>query len=164
MTLTKTEFLTQLETWRTALWDFIDGLSEAQFTVQRDSGGWSIKDHLMHLAIWEKGMTALLHYQLRQEAMGLTTELWDSAGYDEFNDVIFQQHREKSVAEVLAALKSEQAAFDEVFAPLSDADLVKPYKHYQPEEIDGDNPIYGNLVGNTFGHYEEHLPWMQALV
>jgi hypothetical protein len=167
MILTKTEFLTQLEAGRTALWGFINGLSETQLSAKRDAAGWAIQDHLIHLAIWEKGLTALLHYQPRWEAMGLDPVMVaNTTDFDLVNDIIFQQHRTKSSAEVLATLQAEQAAFDQVFAPLTEPDLAKNYNHYQSQETEPDkgHPIIGLLGGDTYAQYAEHLPWMQALV
>ncbi|MBC7872040.1 MAG: hypothetical protein H7Y09_14435, partial [Chitinophagaceae bacterium] len=46
---------------------------------------------------------------------------------------------------------------------LSDADLMRPYNYYQPESAQA-APIIDRIAGNTFGHYEEHIPWMQAIV
>jgi|GEM_PF-2242113 len=37
------------------------------------------------------------------------------------------------------------------------------YNHYQPRSTQT-APMIGHIAGNTFGHYEEHLPWMQAIV
>lgn len=166
--VSKAEFLRRLEAGRRKLWAFIDSLTPEQFTAKRDAAGWAIKDHLVHLAVWEKGITALLGYQPRYPVMGVDEALAfaEHSTVDEMNDAIFVQHKDDSLEDVLAALKREQAAFDQVVAAKSDADLMQTYSHYQPDEPGDESgaPIFGWMVGNTFEHYAEHLPWMQALV
>ena len=46
---------------------------------------------------------------------------------------------------------------------MSDADLQRPYNHYQPSS-DRQQPVIGWIIGNTYGHYEEHQPWIAAIV
>lgn len=162
------EFFKRLNAGRSELWAFIDSLTPEQLSAKRDTGGWAIKDHLIHLAMWEKGMTALMSYQPRYAAMGLD-EAWvfnEHPHFDVMNDVIFKQHKDKSADEVLAVLRDEQAAFSRVMSEKTTADLFKTYSHFQPHEPGDDDgsPILGRLVGNSFGHYAEHLPWIRALV
>ena len=45
-----------------------------------------------------------------------------------------------------------------------DADLQKPYSHYQPKDPDEKRPVVGWVAGNTYEHYAEHIDWInQAL-
>jgi hypothetical protein len=46
---------------------------------------------------------------------------------------------------------------------LSDQDLQKPVSFFQTDSTKTD-PIIGWIVGNTFDHYAEHLPWIAAIV
>ena len=49
---------------------------------------------------------------------------------------------------------------------LTDADLLKTYSHYQPDEPgeDSGSPIVGWITGNTYYHYDEHRVLIEALV
>jgi hypothetical protein len=47
-------------------------------------------------------------------------------------------------------------------AKLSDDDLKSPVSHWSPGTTHQDW-IAWTIVGNTFGHYEEHIPWMKAI-
>jgi hypothetical protein len=47
---------------------------------------------------------------------------------------------------------------------LSDADLQKPYSHYQPGDPDEKRPVIEWVAGNTYEHYEEHAGWIKELV
>src|SRR5687768_10007018 len=69
----KAELLDQLSNGRKHLQELVDSLSDEQIMFQ-GADGWSVKDHLAHLAMWEVGMAALLRRQPRWEAMGLDRE------------------------------------------------------------------------------------------
>jgi len=47
---------------------------------------------------------------------------------------------------------------------LSDEQLELPYDRYvAPFTADTGNPVGMSIAGNSFGHYEEHLPWIEAI-
>src|SRR5436190_21950917 len=48
----------------------INSLTPEQI-ARKDHAGWSIRDHLAHLAQWEAGMSAALRKQPRYEAIGI---------------------------------------------------------------------------------------------
>jgi hypothetical protein len=52
-----------------------------------------------------------------------------------------------------------------IVASLEPGDLLKTYSHYQPDEPGDDSgePVLRWVVGNSSGHYLEHLPWIQRL-
>lgn len=148
-------------------WDefqtYLKTLTETQLTQQTDAAGWTIKDHIMHLAVWEDGLDAVLHKLPRRERMGVDQASWDlMPNFDPMNAVIQKQHQDKSLAEVLATF---QTVHDHVIArvrSMSDEDLHRPYRFYQPDS-DGTTPIYRNILMDTCGHYAEHRPWMEAI-
>ena len=46
---------------------------------------------------------------------------------------------------------------------LTDEDLQRPYSHYQPTS-DRAEPVIEWVKGSTYEHYEEHTPWIAAIV
>lgn len=157
------EFLSQLDAGWAELQAFIASLTAEQLTVPTDAAGWTVKDHLIHLAVWEDGMNAVLARQSRRERMGIPIELWGGDDYDALNAVIQQKHHADSLESVLATLDRVHAELRGRIAALSTTDMLAPYSDYQPDST-STNPIVGSLAGNSFGHYEEHIPWMQAIV
>jgi hypothetical protein len=162
--LTIAELLEKMETGLHTLEEAIGGLTEAQIAAPSTALDWSIKDHVMHLEVWARGIVALMRREPRWQAMGLEPGFVESANVDEINTAIHQQHKDKSWAEVKAAFYATHQAVYEALKALTDADLQKPYAHFQPQMADDSDtqPVVGWIIGNTYEHYEEHLPWMQA--
>jgi uncharacterized protein (TIGR03083 family) len=163
---TKQQLLDSLAQARPQLEAFLDSLAHEQWSHPRDAAGWAVKDHLAHLAVWQDGITALLRYQPRWPTMGLSSEFVEANPIDTINDVIFQQHREKSVQEVQTMFNESRTRFLSVLSELSDDDLHRTYSHYQPFDTSTDSgaPILNWVVGNTSEHVMEHLLWMRAVV
>ena len=142
---------------------YIGTLSEKQITEPKDEGGWTVKDHMIHLAIWEDSLRALLEKRSRPEAMGIDESLWEQGNVDAVNDVIQKRYQNMPLEEVLATLKQCHEKLLATINAMSDEDLMRPHRDFQAHsEID--NPIYHWIAGNTFDHYEEHLSWIQEIV
>ena len=52
--LTKVELMQQTDSTWTALQDALNRLDETQLTMAKDNAGWAVKDHILHLAAWER--------------------------------------------------------------------------------------------------------------
>src|SRR5574341_1330797 len=152
----KQEALVVMAREREALEKVIQGLTDAQLTAP-GKDGWSIRDHLMHIAVWEQGIVALLNRQSRYGAMGLSRDEWQSKDGDEMNALIHERTKARSLADVRAAFHDSHQQMLEVLNRLTEEDLLKPYSHYAPEEPSDDKrPVFAWIAGNTFGHYAEH--------
>ncbi len=141
---------------------FIDGLSEAQLTELTDAGGWTVKDHLAHLAIWESGLHALLAKQPVREAMDVEREIWKQVD-DAINAVIQKRYQQLPLAESLTLLRQKHEQTVMMINAMEDSDLTRPYSDFQPKS-DSQAPIIEWIAGMGFGHYGDHLPWMRAIV
>jgi uncharacterized damage-inducible protein DinB len=148
---------------RSELKQVFSGLSEAQMIQPGADGGWSVKDHLAHLAAWERGIVALLNRQPRWPAMGLDEETVDRSEEDEINAMLDQLNRGRALADVLADFEQAHRDMLAVLERLSFDDLLKPYSDYDPG-VDSRNPVLGSITGNTCDHYTEHRPWVQKVV
>ncbi len=163
MTVSRAEIISRMSYGWNRLHAYLKTLSEDQLTQPTDAGGWTIKDHLAHLGAWEDGVDALLNKQSRPERMGLDDAAWASDGFDLKNDIIKKQHQDKALAEVLKAFETIHHRLISTIQSLADADLMSPYKSYAPDSST-ESPVFGSIVGNTYGHYAEHLPWIAAIV
>jgi hypothetical protein len=163
---TKSELLARMAEARAPLEQAVSQLSEAQLTTVDIQSGWSIKHHLAHLAAWEIGIAALLQRRPRWEAMGLDEATVASHETDDLNAIIYQQNKNRSLAEVRAYFHEAHQQMLMALASLSDEDLFKTYSYYQPDEPgdDSGDPILNWIIGNTYEHYAEHQAWIEALL
>ncbi len=162
---TKHELVEQLHQSWTALEEMLRRLSDEQMTGPRDQVGWSIKDHLDHLSVWEEGIAALLERKPRFAAMGLPFATSESSNEDEENAIIREHTRSRTLFETRTAMRASREHLERALSSLTDADLLKPYSYYQPSDPrpDADQPVMRWIVGNSSGHCLEHLPWMLAI-
>ena len=141
---------------------FREQYTPAQLITPTDAAGWTAKDHIIHLAVWEDGMYAVLDKTSHSEQMGFDSALW-GRGYDVINDMIWKQHRDKSLEDVLMKFEKVHLRLISKVETLSDEDLALPYSHYQPVS-DREYPVIGYIVGNTYEHYAEHQEWIEAII
>lgn len=139
--------------------------SADQMTIPIDAGGWTIKDHLAHLAAWQRSMLFLLSHRPRHLGLGVEEPLYLSDNTDAINTAIQRLHKDDVLADVLAELaRVYQTLIDRVTA-LSEADLQKTYSDYLPDEpgTDSGDPILWRINGNVGAHFADHIPWMRAI-
>lgn len=163
---TKAALVARIEAARRQLDETIQSLSAGEMEAPGPDGGWSVKDHIAHLTVWERGIAALLRREPRWEAMGLDRETVLAGDEESINHLLHRQHHARPLDEVLVAFRQGQRELSDALAPLEDADLLKTYSSYQPEEPGEDrgDPIVGWIAGNTYAHYEEHQRYIEQLL
>jgi hypothetical protein len=161
---TVAELLARIEAGWTALNDLVGRLDEAQLTAP-GADGWSIVDHLAHLAAWERSVIGLLRGQPRHAAMGIDRDTYER-GFDAANAAIQARSAGRSLADVRAEVAATHQEVLALLAGLTDADLVRTYSSFQPNEPGEDSgaPVLNWIAGNTYDHYREHLDWIGRLV
>lgn len=160
--LTRDGVMSELETSWSELKAYIASLSEQQLTQPTDAAGWTVKDHLIHIAMWEKATLAMLEGKSKRETLDITPEIWEQDD-DPINAVIQQRYKDMPLKEVLQIL---QATHDELLTKLNimtEADFQLPYHHYQPTSTH-ERPIIDFVMWDTINHYRDHIPWMAAIV
>jgi hypothetical protein len=123
--------------------------------------GWAVKDHLAHVAAWEHSLLALIEGRDRLSAMGLYEP---SEEVDFINGAILKLHQDETPQEALKYFWETHAQLMTALGNLSDADLQKPYSHYQPSDPDEKRPVILWVAGNTYEHYAEHIGWINQLI
>jgi len=161
----KFEFQAHLQDAWPQLQRTLDALTEQQMIERTDQVGWTVKDHLAHLITWEQGIIALLKREPRYAAMGLDLETVQDKDEDELNEILRALHQSATLADVRDRLRETHDELAAVVASLEPGDLLKTYSHYQPDEPgpDSGEPVLRWVIGNSSGHYLEHLPWIQQL-
>jgi hypothetical protein len=163
-TNTKAELLASIEPAWVALNAMLDRLTDSQMTTIKDAQRWTVKDHLIHLAAWERSVVFFLQGQPRHAGLGVDQALYKNGTFDDINATIFQQRKEMPLAEARAQFHHVHRQLIELLQPLTDADLHKPYREYLPDELGDDRLAIDVIYSNTAGHFREHLDWIETLV
>lgn len=117
-------------------------------------GGWSAKDVVAHITWSEREMVGVL----RQRAL-TGSELWELSR-DERNAAVFAENRDRPLDDVLDEAQRVFAELRAEIALLSDAELNDPAAI---AGLPGEFTPWQLLAGNSWAHYPEHLPALQAL-
>ena len=85
---------------------------------------------------------------------------------DAINEVVYERNKGRSAPDVLADFRQAHQDVLAALGGLTEADLLRTYSHYQPDEPGEDSgaPIVRWIAGNTYEHYDEHQEWIEALV
>jgi len=162
----KAELLAQMDRTWNAFITTLDKLTPEQMIIHKDPQGWTIKDHLCHLTIWERSEVSLLQGRPRHEALGVEETLYLTGTEDEINAVIQQQHKNISLEKALAQLRVTHQELVGLLQTLPDQDLQKLYHHFLPNEISEEDGTQELQVAfnNIASHFAEHHRWIQALI
>ena len=138
--------------------------------------GWTVKDHLAHVAAWEHSLIGLIEGRDRLSAMGVVRPVeketiaiyvYAAEGVRDSTDVINaavqKLHSNETPEQVLRYFRESHATLITALGKLSDMDLKKPYGHYQPNDAEVTQPVSDWVAGNTYEHYAEHIGWINQL-
>ena len=116
------------------------------------AGDWSVKDHLAHVAAWERRLLAEMRGDHAAERFGLDEVTSASAETDDLNALLLARHQDDSPTTVRAEFRAAGEAVRAAFAQLTDANLTRPVRP--------DDPAVDTLVDliswDTYRHYPEH--------
>ncbi len=159
--MTKAKLLDTLQAKRAA-WDaLLAEVPEDRMTEPGVAGDWSVKDIVAHLTYHERWYADRLHEQLRGETY-TPTEI-DRMPFDERNERVFHQNRDRPLTDVLA---QSRQVFHQLIAGVAahtEAFLIEP-QHFEgaPAPI----AIWQMLRGDVYEHYSQHMPaikdWLAA--
>jgi uncharacterized damage-inducible protein DinB len=113
MTESKQDLLTHYHQMREELLAAIDGLSDAQMT-ERTLDGWSVKDHLLHIALWDDVRAS----EVTRISAGYASA-WRMTGFHDaiYNALAHDLRRDISVAQARWELEtSRQRLLDAIAA------------------------------------------------
>jgi hypothetical protein len=123
----------------------VDRLDEGQLSAPGPEG-WSVKDHLAHLARWEEYALSLMDGGDGKAALGMGPEQED---VEDINAVLQRRDAGLAPAEVRELLEAAQRR---VVARLETLDEAVLERHL------------GSIESNTHEHLDEHAAWIRELV
>jgi hypothetical protein len=158
----KAEMMERVHARWDELQDLLLRLGRAEFE-QPLADGWSAKVHVGHIAAWERSLMALLRADDRSVAMGVDADVYRNGGFEAANAVMAARVQSLPLDEVAADSQRVHVEVMALLESMTEADLAKPYSHYQPNDPPyNPKPVFGWVNGNTWGHYEEHIAWLKA--
>ena len=156
------ELMEMVTTSRAELERLVGEFSPGRLEVA-GSTGWAAKDHMAHVAAWEKSLMALLHGEDRGKALGIEAE--DKLDADQINEIIFERHKLEPLADVIEDFHTTHQRTLRKLESMTWDDLNLPYSHYQPNvPPHNPRPVGYWVSGNTYAHYDEHVEWLEALL
>jgi hypothetical protein len=159
--LTRENLLRQMEVSWNELQSYLASLTKEQLVGPKDAAGWTVKDHIIHLAMWEEAGLALLEGKSKREVMDVTAETW-AQDDDAINTVVQQRYHNMSLDEVMQTFRQNHERMLKKLDTMTEEDLLLPYNHYQPDSSE-ERPIIRWVIGDTIDHYRDHMPWMAAI-
>jgi hypothetical protein len=126
----------------------VDGLDDRQLDATGPDGGWSVKDHLVHLERWEAYLLTELEGRDGRPELGLA-EGAESPGTDAINDGLQRQHAGTPAGEVRRTLANTHARAIEVLGTLDAGELEERLAW---------------IAGNTHEHFDEHAGLIRSMV
>ena len=151
-----------VERGRSEFYAALDGLTAEQLAAPLTDRDWSVADHMAHIAVWMEGILAALDGTNRWQVMGGGPP--SGGDFDELNERLRAPHAKQSPAEARAWLDATHERMLARLRSMTIEELHRPYNYYQPGETrnDGDQPFLHWVVGDTYGHYDEHRGWITA--
>lgn len=148
----KKELMSAIEREWKLLLKVTESLTDEQMSTP-DSGGWSPKDNLAHLAEW---MNILMGYHMDKrpahEVMGVSEEVTKDWDMEVINPVLFERNKNRPREEVLDGLKQAYRSLSAKLESMSFEDLLKPRHANDPEK----RPLLLWVLGDTTDHFLEH--------
>jgi uncharacterized protein (TIGR03083 family) len=148
----KTELLARIRAARAELERTIAGLDDAALSAPGPEG-WAVKDHLAHLAAWGRKVLGNMDGQSGPAVLGVPEDVYQRGDWVEINEYVRAPDKDRPAAEILAEYQRVHAALLARIEALPEAELFGP-----------DDRLRNNIAGNSYGHDEEHRPWIEAVM
>lgn len=153
----RVELLNEIYAGRTRLEAALQKLTPPQMTSPDLPGGWSVKDLMAHLGWWENHVQELYRALV---ADGEPVEPINEGTVDAVNARVIETFRSRDLEDVRAYEQDAYTHLLELIETAPEADLFDPQRF----SWTANQPFAGWLVGNSSGHYEEHLQNLENLL
>lgn len=153
----KAELQERMQSGYAAFEALLAPLSEQQLCTPGVNGEWAIKDILVHLTVWQTRVSVRMEAWARHEEAQLEPVNNDEM-MNAFNDATFAANRTRPLDTVRAEFRAAAARLQANVAQADERDL---FEAGRLPWLDG-GILWQNIAGNTFDHYDEHVPAIEA--
>ena len=140
------------------------GLNEQQLDLICDEHGWSIKDHLAHIAHWEEVLLMMFQGISYEESMRIPWGKYPI--FDDVNEAMRRQWVDFSSNFILKRLKRVHHQLMEKLSPLSEDEMRTPVKQFFSSiwipEYEQRN-MADFTRAHTDNHYRDHSDWINQM-
>ena len=157
-----TTLLNTIQTEYAQLESLVAPLNETQLCTAPFEGGWSIKDIMAHLAVWEQICTGWLADCVH----GVTPHPSKRIEVG-VNDRIFRENRDRSLAEVQELFHHAHQQFlhqvNLLTQTLSEEDINAPHRFAWTQHWPGSS-LLAVIADNSYEHYHDHAQQIRHLL
>jgi hypothetical protein len=151
----KSLMIERLQTERYRLERNPDGLSQEEMVKPGVVGEWSVKDVLVHLADWEAHMPVWMEAARRSEPVAEIELGLNWKQFDEFNQRIFERHRDQSLEDVLNYFHTTHEQFMAMVEAMPEDEMLARGRY----KFIGTGAVY-----NWLGAYANHDRWAKTKI
>lgn len=155
--MNKAELLEKIEQSHADFLELLEFFSEEELVAPALPNGWSIKDVLVHLMLWEAELIKLL-FQAQQGRVPQTILLGDETD-EVINSRWYNAHKDRDLEQALKDFDTIRDQTIRRVEAFSDADLTHPRRF---RWLEG-KPLYQWVLASTTAHEEEHISDIRAL-
>ncbi len=153
----KAELIERIRQGRAALEAALAPLTPAQMSAVGPES-WSIKDHLAHIAAWQRFLLGFMQAGPPHEMLGMQPDTFSKLGLDEINALLYRQARTEAVEVVLADFRETCGQVLKALEELPEEGLQWPYRAVDAGE---QGKLIEGIISNTYDHDLEHLGWIR---
>jgi hypothetical protein len=154
------EVLEDVHAARAEIEAIIEQVSPEQMTQVTDDGGWSIKDHLIHIAEWQTRGIGVIEGVASWESLNIDEDTYQSNDIDSINDIIFNRNQNLDLRDVLVAFRKSQERVIMTLEQMNEDDLERS----SPDHIRDQYPRLIDLIEANFaGHDRDHVEDIRQL-
>ncbi|GHO98185.1 hypothetical protein KSF_082330 [Reticulibacter mediterranei] len=155
ITASKAELLDKVQQGYVQFEDLLAPLSKEQMTTPNVNSTWSIKDNIAHLTVWQNYLLSRLRGVI-DGSMSEPEFLSLPGTEDEQNEQVYQQNKDRPLADVLADFRSSYQSVLATIQSMSEESLNGTFPWST-----SDRQVWPLIVGNTYEHYAEHSAIIQ---
>ena len=158
--VTKDDLLATIKRDRAQLVQLVERLDDGQIAAPGPDGAWSVKDHLSHIAAWERMAVAHLVDGSDAEVARMDAVSYKAATLDELNDQLYRLHRNRTADQVRSEFQAAHESILSYIERMPEEELSALYWGDDAER----RTVLENIAGDTYEHYGEHAEWINEVI